>query len=139
MEKNKLVHVIVILFIIGGLVIIHYGKKKETRRRNFLKNEGEFSIGVFGYRTFDNGTLHSVTFSYVVMGEKYKRSDMFCYYDSSKASDAFDDKRLAKEDDKFLVLYDKKNPKEAIIRLDYPIKDSADFKRYVKKFEQMRK
>ena len=40
---------------------------------------------------------------------------------------------------KFLVIYDTVNPKESIIRLDYPIKDSTDFRRYVKEFEQKRK
>jgi len=29
--------------------------------------------------------------------------------------------------------------KESIIRLDYPIKDSTGFRRYVEEFEQMRK
>jgi len=44
-----------------------------------------------------------------------------------------------KKGDRFLVLYLPEKPKTAIMLFDYPIKDSADFKRYVKKFEQMRK
>jgi len=46
---------------------------------------------------------------------------------------------ITKPGKKFLVIYDTENPKESIIRLDYPIKDSTDFRRYVKEFEQMRK
>jgi len=48
-------------------------------------------------------------------------------------------KKKSKPGMKFLVIYDTENPKESIIRLDYPIKDSTDFRRYVKEFEQKRK
>lgn len=44
-----------------------------------------------------------------------------------------------KKGDKFLVLYLEKDPRESILLLDYPIKDSTDFQRYVKEFEQKRK
>lgn len=34
--------------------------------------------------------------------------------------------------DKFLVIYNKKKPKESCVLFDYPIKDNGDFERYVK-------
>ena len=39
----------------------------------------------------------------------------------------------------FLVLYLPEKPKNAIMLFDYPIKDSTDFERYVKEFEEKRK
>ena len=42
-----------------------------------------------------------------------------------------------KNGDKFLVIYLLKEG--SLILFDYPIKDSTDFKRYVKEFERMRK
>jgi len=39
----------------------------------------------------------------------------------------------------FLVLYLPEKPKNAIMLFDYPIKDSADFKRYVREFKLKRK
>lgn len=40
--------------------------------------------------------------------------------------------------EKFLVLYLKDNPEESRMFFDYPVKDSIDFKRYVKEFEEMK-
>jgi 23S rRNA A2030 N6-methylase RlmJ len=42
-------------------------------------------------------------------------------------------------DERFLVAYLPNNQKKAIMLFDYPIKDSTDFKRYVKGFEQKQK
>lgn len=44
-----------------------------------------------------------------------------------------------KRDEKYLVVYLENNQKKAIILFDYPVKDSTDFKRYVKESEQIRK
>ena len=55
---------------------------------------------------------------------------------SLNAFEAFSDRDLADKGDKFLVLYDENDPKNAIIRLDYPIKDNSDFERYVKEFQE---
>ena len=46
---------------------------------------------------------------------------------------------LVKRKDKFLVLYDEDNPKNAILLLDHPIKSDADFERYKAEIEELRK
>ena len=46
---------------------------------------------------------------------------------------------LCEKEKYWIKYYDAKNPEKSIIRLDYPIQDSADFQRYVNEFEQMRK
>ena len=44
-----------------------------------------------------------------------------------------------KSDDKFLVLYDKNDPNNAILLLDHPIKCDSDFARYKAEIEEKRK
>ena len=124
---------------IGGIVLIQSGKKGKLAKRNLLKDEGGLTIGVFESRNYSGGRTYSISFSYKVDGKDYRNGDTHCFLDSPKASNAFTNKDLARKKDRFLVLYNKENPKESIIRLDYPVKDSADFKRYVKEFEQKRK
>jgi len=136
---NKITLIIIIAFFIGGIFFVQFGKKDKLAKRNLLKNEGGFAIGIFESRNLSNGRTYSVSFSYIVDSRNYRNGDTQCFLDSSKASDAFTNRNLARKKDKFLVLYDKENPEKSIIRLDYPIKDSSDFKRYVQEFEQMRK
>lgn len=136
---NKITLIIIILFVIGGIVLIQSGKKGKLAKRNLLKEEGGLSIGIFESRNYSSGRTYSISFSYTVDGKDYRNGDTQCFLDSPKASDAFTNKDLARKKDRFLVLYNKESPKESIIRLDYPVKDSADFKRYVKEFERMRK
>ncbi len=90
-------------------------------------------------RNLSNGRTYSISFSYEAENIVYKNGDTRCFEDSEKASRAFTDRDLAYKGDDFLVLYDKNNPKNAIIKLDYPIKDNSDFERYVKEFWEKRK
>jgi hypothetical protein len=46
---------------------------------------------------------------------------------------------LVKHEDKFLVLYDKSDPNNAILLLDHPIKSDSDFLRYKAEIEEKRK
>jgi hypothetical protein len=43
------------------------------------------------------------------------------------------------KNDRFLVLYDKNNPNNAILLLDHPISSEADFERYKAEIEELRK
>jgi len=138
-DMNKITLMIISLFVIGGILLIQSGKKRNLVKRNLLKYEGGFSIGIFESRNYSNGRTYSISFSYTIDDKDYRNGDTQCFLDSPKAADAFTNKDLARKKDRFLVLYNKENPKESIIRLDYPIKDSTDFKRYVKEFEEMRK
>lgn len=136
---NRLSIIAIVVFLIGGLVIIQSTKKRALSKRNLLFNEGGFAIGTFESRNLSNGRTYSISFNYTVEKQKYSGGDTRCYLDSPIASDAFTNKDLAKKDDAFLVLYKKTNPDISIIRLDYPIKDSIDFRKYIKEIEQKRK
>jgi hypothetical protein len=136
---NKITLVIIIAFFIGSILFVQFGKKSKHAKRNLLKNEGGFAIGIIESRNLSNGRTYSISFKYTVDRIDYRNGDTQCFLDSPISSDAFTNRNLAKRNDKFLVLYDKGDPRKSIIRLDYPIRDSTDFKRYVKEFEQIRK
>lgn len=142
MKMDKVITALFVVFFLGGVILIQFGSKKSRVKRDSLALYGGFSIGEFNGRSSSassKGRTSSIVFSYAIDSKNYKRGDSRCMEDSPKAAIAFTDPDKARPGDKFLVLYDKEDPDRAVIRLDYPIKDSADFKRYVKEFEQMRK
>jgi hypothetical protein len=95
-----------------------------------------FSIGVISSRSYSKP--ESISFLYIVNNVELKGGDTKFYIDKN-AFEVFNDKEKSKRGSKFLVVYDVNNLKTSIIRLDYPIVDSTDFRRYVKEFKQMRK
>jgi hypothetical protein len=97
---------------------------------------GSYSIGVISSRSYSKP--ESISFLYIVNNVELKGGDTKFYMDKN-AFEVFNDKEKSKPGSKFLVVYDVNNPKKSIIRLDYPIVDSTDFRRYVKEFKQMRK
>lgn len=111
---------------------LNYSRKE---REDFLL-KGNYSIGVIKSKSYSKP--ESISFLYTVNNAEMKGGDTKFYMDKG-AFEVFNDKEKSKPESKFLVIYDANNPKKSIIRLDYPIKDSTDFKRYVKEFEQMRK
>ena len=139
MKIEKIIMAFLIVFFIGGILYIQSSRKKNVNGRINLSNYGGFSIGTFDYRVISNQRTYSIAYFYVVNSNEFRGGDGYCYLDSDVASDAYTDNKKAKPGDKFLVLYDKKVPNKSIIRLDYPIKDSTDLKRYVLEFEEMRK
>lgn len=138
LAMNKIIWIIIALFAIGGIVFVQLSTNKHVSKRNLLKNEGEFSIGIFKSRNYSKGKTYSISFNYTIENKLHKNGDTRCFLDSPKAADAFTNKNLARTNDKFLVLYEKENPQNSIIRLDYPIKDSSDFFRYIKEFDKIR-
>ena len=131
-NENIAIVVVVALFI-GAFFYVQLGTKNERVSRVELYNNGSFAVGTFKGRTYSKVTLKYISFGY---DAKESVADYYCYMDSEKASNAFSDRDLADKGDKFLVLYDENDPKNAIIRLDYPIKDNSDFERYVKEFQE---
>jgi hypothetical protein len=132
--------ILVVILVMGGIIFVKYSDKKSKNLREELKLKGSFAIGEFTDRSYysSNGMVNCIGFSFAIGSKKIRGVDNKCGWDSQEAGNAFIDKKMADVGNKFLVLYDLKNPKKSIIRLDYPIKDSSDFKRYVKEFEEMR-
>jgi len=133
--------ILIVILGIGAIIFVEFSDRRGKNKREELKLNGGFAIGEFTDRSYysSNGMVNSIGYSFAINSKKFRGGDNNCGWDSREASNAFIDKKKADVGDKFLVLYDLKNPKRSIIRLDYPIKDSSDFKKYVKEFEEMRK
>lgn len=134
--QNKLRIFSVILFLLVFILVSKLSNKNRSHR-DTLNKKGWLTIGVIRAKSYSGSK--SVSYTYRVGKNELKGGDTNYYMDSHEASNIFLDKEKSKLGSKFLVIYDANNPKKSIIRLDYPIKDSTDFKRYVKEFEQMRK
>ena len=124
-----MLNIIFLIVLIGGF--IYFQKSIEKSESNRLKL-GKYAIGSF--IIFNNQ-----------LGRSYiNKYEYFFYDDSGNKYYRGDSKKLPKgnfrkniiEGDQFLVIYDEDG---SDIYFDYPIKDSIDFRRYVKEFEEMRK
>lgn len=117
----------VIVILTGLFFLIRFDNKYESE----LNTSGIMAIGTFE------------RFNTQLVG--YSKSYEYYYYDTqgqkhmevnSKYMPSKDRRTLIKKGDSFLIFFNKKG---AQILFDHPIKDSTDFKRYVKEFEQLRK
>jgi hypothetical protein len=147
--KKRLKHKKVIeniFFVIVILIVVVLGTNNNQKKKQFkseLKMLACLSIGeVSNYRSgrsplvvlkFVNSTgrTPAIEYHFNLNGETIVNK-----YDAYKADVPSGG---IKEGEKYLVLYDKDNPTENRMFFSYPIRDSTDFKKYVKEFEQMRK
>lgn len=137
--KDKLVLLLIVLIAIGAIMFVNNGKGNERENRNLLEKSGEYTIGKIDGKTYSNGSsTYCVSFSYKLNGKEHSNGDHYCYLDSDLASDAFNDKRKAKRNDRFIVLYEKGNPENSIIRLDFPIATNYDYENFERKLKQLR-
>ena len=144
LKRNKMIENIFTVLVIAGLIILG---TKHRRERHVYKNKllhyASYSIGEVSYyrsgrnslivpRIANNtGRTPTVEYYFSLNGDTFVNK-----YDAYKADVPT---KGVKEGGKYLVLYNKSNPAENRMFFDYPIKDSTDFKRYVKEFEDMRK
>lgn len=134
--------ILIVILFIGAIIFVQHSDKKSKMKRENLNLMGGLSIGEFtgrSYYTTNGGGVNAISYSFIVNLKEFTGADTRCDEDSPNASDAFHSSKKADVGDRFLVLYDMDNPDKSIIRLDYPVKDSADFKRYVNEFEYIRK
>lgn len=107
--------------------------------RESLNQYGKLAIGIYLGRTVEDSQTSTVVYEYQVNNVFFENSDGYCYLDSDKAKDHFyfTNYPLLKGN-KFVVLFDSLNPETSIIRLDYPLRDSTDFKSYIREFGNLR-
>jgi hypothetical protein len=127
----------IIGLIIGGLMLFFLLRSQKQEEERILNN-GEFSIGeVTFYSSSKPG--------FIIPrggGSTPKPTNVFFYY---KVNDSIYEMRYSSgpgikyipdtgiyEGQKYLVIYDKKNPNKSRMLFKYPIRDSGDFERYVK-------
>ena len=127
-----------IIFIFFGFLfyyIIKSSNENSTKRENFAE-KGNLAVGIIKSKSYSGN--RSVSYKFYVENNEFSGGDTRYYMDSNEAYNTFLDNEKSKPGKKFLVIYDENIQKKSIIRLDYPIKDSTDFKRYLKEFEQLR-
>lgn len=120
------------LILLGIIIWIYffynYSKKIDVE---IIKN-GIFTIGTFKKFTFSvghGGGHHLEYFYYDEEGKYHSDSNVAVFPDKEQ-------RKTISEGDKFFVVYNKDG---SLIFFEYPIKDSTDFQRYVKEFEERRK
>lgn len=119
----------IILFVVFLIILVlgFLNRRQVRENKKLISDTGFYSIGII--KSISKGGYHSnggINYTF-----KLDRNY------SGRISD-WPSKSLNKGD-QFLVLYLKEDPRESILLLDKPIKDSTDFQRYVKEFEGLRK
>jgi len=125
----------VILFFIFVIIGFIYLSKSSIKTRKKILDNGKVTIGtIIRYKKSNHTPGSSSGYEYSFFDySKKKHISLF-----EKTGNLIpEQKSNIKNGDKFLVIYLLKEG--SLILFDYPIKDSTDFKRYVKEFEEMRK
>lgn len=142
MKHLKTISVIIIVIAIVAMIASSEIKReKEKKYREYLLFHGSYAIGTYKEMAINSASNipTGIVFSLIVDNKKFSTCDFHFLLDKKVLENDFISDTDLKFGDQFLVLYERKNPKKAIIRLDCPIKDSSDFKNYVHEFEEMRK
>ena len=124
-----MLNIIFLIVLVGAFI---YFQKSTTKFEEELLQDSKFAIGTFdkfgyGYK----GGGRNYQYSYYNEDEKRIR-----YKTGQRKMPKLEQRNALIKGDRFFVLYNKNSES---IYFDRPIKDSTDFKRYVKKFEEMRK
>ena len=151
-DKDKIGYfsVMIIIFAFLGILARYCDLKKEPKIRKNIEElyvNGQFAIGIIIAITADVPGYHTTVGTIFY---KFESSTSIIYANFGAAqpkqisanTDSLFKKRLSagiKLEDLFLVLYDKNDPKNAILLLDHPIKSDADFERYKAEIEELRK
>lgn len=127
-----------IIAIIVGIIIVFFVTRAQKKYNNKILNNPQFTIGKVTFFSSSKGgvivpkIVHSnpkptnIFIKYLIDTTEYENR-----YSSGPGISYIPDTGIQKGD-KYLVVYNEKNPKESCMLFEYPIKDSGDFERYVK-------
>lgn len=130
-----------IIGIIVCILLLIFVSRSQKQGNERILNNGEFTIGeVTFYSSSKPGFIvprgtgstakpTEVDFIYSVNNKKYEMK-----YPKGPGIRFIPDTGIY-EGEKYLVIYDKKNPSKSRMLFKYPIKDSGDFERYVKELK----
>ncbi len=126
MKKKSVIEFLIVAIVFTGVILFSNNWKRKFTKS--LLESGDFAIG-----TFIKSGVNIVGYSHYY---KY-------YYHNKLGKDVFRIKQhsvpnklknVIKRGDQFLVIY---NEDGSILFFDKPIKDSTDFKHYIKEFEEL--
>lgn len=139
-HRNTISGIILVIAIVAMIAQLQIKQGNEKKYREYLAIQGVYTIGTYSYQPI-NAASHipdGVVFFITIDKKKYSICDFDHGLNKQVSNNDFVSTTDLKRGDQFLVLYEKDKPEKATIRLNCPIKDSADFKRYIKIFEEMR-
>jgi hypothetical protein len=123
--------VLVVLFFVGKFAINNRDKNTmQNCNYSYAQITKKYKYGELakGERYGAGSSLASVDFIYNIDGRKYHGRTSI----PKKAG-------VINTGDKYMIALNKNDNEKFIVMFNYPIKDSTDFKRYVKEFEEKRK
>lgn len=144
--KGILVSFTIICFIIT-LFWIHYSNLKiADTKKDFLFNNGQFAIGEVNGVNFSGASngfslVSNITYFFYFDNQKFENNSLNgneAKSVSEKSYKEFNSFTRDRKRDRFLVLFEKGNPKNSLMCIDRPIKDSTDFIKYVNEIKKLR-
>ena len=116
------------VILIGSIVLIYLiVSNNDKKKHQQLISRGIYAIAEISFYKPRDARPSKVRYTFVIKGQIYKDSQ------SSRIPSE------VKVGNKYFLLVNEEDYKKTEIFFNYPIKDSTDFKRYVKEFEEKRK
>jgi len=133
MNKKTINILRLILFLIFWFIVIiiyrYTIRTQNEERYSNLEKYGTYTIGKveeYFAMTYGPGHNHSsIRFSYKVLGSDYLEDSEY----------KVPDKNGPMKGSLFMAIYLPNNPENCILLLDYPVKDSSDYKKYIEQFK----
>lgn len=123
--------VLILVSLLGIIFLRNYQHNKSESHNKRFEENGLFTIGTvveYGARTYGQygGSSAFIKFVYKVDGIEFKtESDYFV-----------PDNNGPQKGENFLAIYLPDKPDQGALLLDYPVKDSSDYKRYIEEFKK---
>lgn len=138
-SRKKKVRIQQILFLLVMVIVLVWVDKSSKKNGEIRFLKGDFAIGYIDKYTFGSGrgsnSGFDYHFSYNDKKYHYFNDKGISYGRESWKLPPSDERKKIMKGDMFLVMFDENGSR---LLFKYPIRDSADFKRYIKLIEQER-
>jgi hypothetical protein len=123
--------ILILVSLIGLFFMTHYYKNKRIVQNKLFEEKGLFTIGKvveYGARTYGpyGGSSAFIKFVYNIYAIEFKTESDYNVPENNGP----------KKGEQFMAIYLPDKPDECALLLDYPVKDSADYKRYIEEFKK---
>ena len=143
--KGKIIIFIVICFIIFLIKLQYHNTYKAKNNVMFLFKKGSFSIGEIDGVNYSGGAaggyMSDILYSYHIKNKKYSHFlNSYTAFEISKESkNVFNSIDNSHKGERYLVIFEENNPKNSILCLDRPIKDSLSYKHHITEIRTIQK
>lgn len=133
-SMNAQLKVLIFILLIGGVWLVYSNVKDEKKTRSIILNHSlttgkidRHIISTTGYKS--QVTRYGIEYSYLAEGKIIQNR----YYENAFVNVPEEKPNLEIE---YLVIYEKGNPKNSFILLNYPLIRQGDFEKYEKMFAE---